>query len=159
MSTPAHLWLTDEKGALITGACLIPSRLGSIELRLVRHNVTIAADAHSGKLTGTRLHSPIIIQKEFDRTTPLLFRALCQGRTFTSAVIKMYRIIDSGMESEYFNMTLEKVKITAIAPSLFPGGTSSTHIEDIALRYESIAWKYVDGNIFYKDAWNEHIIA
>lgn len=159
MSTPAHLWLNDENGSPIVGGCLMPTRLGSIEMRTLTHNVMIPVDAHLGKLTGTRIHTPIVFQKEFDKTTPLLFRALCQGRTLKSATIRMYRITDAGIETEYFNIALENVKITSITPSLLPTGTVGTHMENIEMRYEKITWKYVDGNVQFKDGWNEKITA
>lgn len=159
MSTPAHIWLEDENGSPIVGSCLMPTRLGSIELKSVIHNVTIPVDPHMGKLTGTRVHSPISIQKEFDKTTPILFRALCEGRTLKSAIIKMYRILDAGIESEYFNIILDNVKITTISPYLHPNGMTSTHMENIELRYEAITWKYTDGNIMYKDTWNQRMTA
>lgn len=156
MSTPAHLWLTDENGSPIVGGCLMPTRLGSIELQSVMHSITIPVDASLGKLTGTRVHTPITLQKEFDQTTPILFRALCEGRTLKSAIIKMYRIIDTGVENEYLTILLKNAKITAISPHLHPSNTSSTHLENIELRYESITWKYTEGNIAYTDTWNEH---
>lgn len=137
----------------------MPTRLGSIELKSVTHNVSIPVDPNSGKLTGTRVHTPIVMQKEFDQTTPILFRALCEGRTFKSAIIKMYRILDVGLESEYFNMLLENVKITTISPYLHPNGMTSTHIENIELRYEAITWKYTEGNIIYRDSWNNRCCA
>ncbi|AJR00005.1 Putative cytoplasmic protein USSDB7A [Enterobacteriaceae bacterium bta3-1] len=68
----------------------------------------------------------------------------------------MYRILESGIESEYFNIHLENVIITTISPYLHPNGMTSTHIENIELRYEAITWKYTEGNIMYKDTWNEH---
>lgn len=156
MSTPAHIWLVDENRSPIVGGCLIPTRLGSIELKSVAHSVSIPVDPNRGKLTGTRVHTPIVLQKEFDQTTPILFRALCEGRKFRSATIKMYRIFESGIESEYFNIHLENVIITSISPYLHPNGVTSTHIENIELRYEAITWKYTEGNIMYKDTWNEH---
>ena len=155
MSTPAHLWLNDENGSPITGGCLMPTRLGSIELRTLTHNITIPVEASLGKLTGTRVHNPIVLQKEFDPTTPLLFRALCQGRTFKSAKIAMYQITESGAETEYFTINMENVKITSMTSSVLPGGVTGTHIENIELRYESITWKYITGNIQFKDAWNQ----
>ncbi|WP_311791271.1 MULTISPECIES: Hcp family type VI secretion system effector [Pantoea] len=158
MSTPAHIWLTDENGSPVVGGCVMPGRLGSIELKSVMHSVSVPVDPNRGKLTGTRVHSPIVIQKEFDQTTPLLFRALCEGRTLKSAIIRMYRIIDAGLESEYFNIFLENVKITTISPYLQPNGMTSTHIESIELRYESITWKYTEGNILYRDYWNDRAI-
>ncbi|MEW6483848.1 type VI secretion system tube protein TssD [Tatumella sp. UCD-D_suzukii] len=159
MSTPAYIWLTDENGSPVVGGCLMPTRLGSIELKSVTHNVSIPVDPNWGKLTGTRVHSPIVIQKEFDQTTPILFRALCEGRTLKSATIKMYRILDAGLESEYFNILLENVKITTISPYLYPNGMTSTHIENIELRYEAITWKYTEGNILYRDSWNNRCCA
>jgi len=136
----------------------MPTRLGSIELRSVNHHVWLPTDHNTGKLTGTRLHTPIKAQKEFDKTTPLLFRALCEGRTLKSATLKMYHINDAGVEVEYFNIILENVKITAITPNLHPSGMSSTHLEDLEFRYEIITWKYMDGNIIYKDSWNDRAI-
>ena len=81
MSTPAHLWLEDENGSPIVGSYLMPLRLGSIELKSFSHGITIPVDPSWGKLTGTRVHRPITIVKEFDQTTLLLYRAVCEGRT------------------------------------------------------------------------------
>ncbi|HGF3969362.1 TPA: Hcp family type VI secretion system effector [Yersinia enterocolitica] len=159
MSTPAHLWLEDENNTPVVGSCMMPLRLGSIELKSFSHGVTIPVDASWGKLTGTRVHRPISIVKEFDQTTPLLYRAVCEGRTMKKATVKMYRILDSGIESEYFNIILDNVKITTIAPYLAPNGMSSTHLETLELRYEKITWKYTDGNIIYSDSWNDRCLA
>ena len=155
MSTPAHLWLENENGSPIIGGCLMPMRSGSIELKSFSHGVTIPVDPSWGKLTGTRVHRPITVVKEFDQTTPILYRAVCEGRTLKTAIIKMYQIQESGIESEYFNIVLENVKITTISPYLAPNGMSSTHLETIELRYEAITWKYTEGNIIYRDIWND----
>jgi len=155
MTVPAHLWLEDENGSPIVGSCTMPLRLGSIELKSFSHGVTIPVDTNFGKLTGTRVHSPITIVKEFDQTTPLLYRAICEGRTFKKATIKMYRILESGNEAEYFTILLENVKLITVSPYLAPTGTSSTHLETLELRYEAITWNYTEGNIIYKDSWND----
>lgn len=159
MSTPAHIWFTDENGSPVVGGCLMSSRLGSIELKSVTHNVSIPVDPNWGKLTGTRVHTPIVMQKDFDQTTPILLRALCEGRTFRTATIRMYRILNAGVESEYFNIHLDNVKITSISPYLHPNGVTSTHLENVELRYEAITWKYTEGNILYRDTWNQRITA
>ncbi|MNZ45817.1 Major exported protein [compost metagenome] len=159
MSTPAYLWLEDENGSPVIGSCLMPTRLGSIELKSFSHGVTIPVDPSWGKLTGTRVHRPITIVKEFDQTTPLLYRAVCEGRTMKKATIRMYRILESGVESEYFNIVLEDVKITTVSPYLAPNGLSSTHLETLELRYTAITWKYTEGNIIYRDAWNDRCYA
>lgn len=71
----------------------------------------------------------------------------------------MYRILDAGLEAEYFNILMENVKITGITPNLHPGSMTGTHLENIEIRYESIQWKYVDGNIVFKDSWNTRCVA
>jgi type VI secretion system secreted protein Hcp len=76
MSTPALIWLEDENGSPIVGSCMMPTRLGSIELNTVMHNITIPVEQHTGRLTATGIHVPISVQKEFDRTKPVLLRNL-----------------------------------------------------------------------------------
>ena len=71
----------------------------------------------------------------------------------------MYRILESGIEAEYFNIILENVKFTTVAPFLSPNGMSSTHLETLELRYEAITWKYTEGNIIYRDSWNDRCCA
>ncbi|HAT1612965.1 TPA: type VI secretion system tube protein Hcp [Raoultella planticola] len=159
MSNPACLWLTDENGSPIVGGSMVLGREGSIEIKSLSHHLTIPTDRNTGKLTGTRIHTPVLIQKEFDRTTPLLARTICKGITLRSAEIKKYRINEAGFEVEYFNILLENVKVTGITPSLHPGAGSGTHLENIELRYETIQWKYTDGNIIFKDGWNERATA
>lgn len=159
MSTPAHLWLEDENGSPVVGSCMMPLRTGSIELKSFSHGVTIPVDPNRGKLTGTRIHRPITIVKEFDQTTPLLYRAVCEGRVMKKATIRMYRTLESGIEADYFNIILENVKITTVSPYLAPNGLSSTHLETLEMRYEAITWKYTDGNILYRDSWNDRATA
>lgn len=155
MSNPAYLFLTDENGSPMVGSCLVSGREGAIELKSFTHNVNIPVDGNTGKLTGTRIHMPVMFQKEFDRVTPFLFRALSTGSTLQSAIIKMYQINEAGLEREYFNIILESVKITSITPDLYPGANTGTHLETVLMRYEKITWKHCDGNVIYSDSWNE----
>ncbi len=159
MSIPAHLWLYDENGSEVIGECIMPTRAGSTELKSFNHSVWIPTDHNTGKLTGTRLHTPITFEKEVDRITPYLFRAVCTGGTFKQAIVKMYKINEAGMEYEYFNIQLNNVKVTRVSPVLLPLGVASAHMEEVELRYESINWKYVTGNVMFKDTWNERVTA
>ena len=151
MSNPAYLWLTDANGSPVVGGSMVSGRLGAIELKAVAHHLTIPVSGNTGRLIGTRVHTPIAVQKEFDKTTPVLIRALCENQKLKSATIKMYQIDGAGI--------LENVKITGITPNLFPSSGTGTHSETIELRYEAITWKHCDGNIVYRDAWNHMAIA
>ena len=154
MSHPAYLWLTDENGSPMIGSSLVAGRIGAIEIKSLTHNINIPAESNTGRLTGTRVHAPVMFQKEFDRVTPFLYKALSTGATLKSAIIKMYTITDAGMEKEYFNIILDNVKLTSITPDLYPGASTGMHLETVLLRYEKITWKHCDGNIIYSDEWN-----
>ncbi|WP_155026228.1 Hcp family type VI secretion system effector [Enterobacter bugandensis] len=156
MAIPAYLWLKDDGGALIKGGVDVQDREGSIEVKGFHHNLMIPTDNATGKITGTRMHSPMLISKEFDCSSPYLYKAVATGQSLVSAEIKWYRINYHGQEEEYFNMQLEGVKIVSISPAMAPGDNpNENHMETVELRYEKITWKHNDGNIIFSDAWNE----
>ena len=156
MSIPAYLWLKDDGGALIKGGVDVQHRECSIEVKGFHHNLMIPTDNATGKITGTRMHSPMLIIKEFDCSSPYLYKAVATGQSLVSAEIKWYRINYSGQEEEYFNMLLEGVRIVSISPAMAPGDNpNENHMETVELRYEKITWKHNDGNLIFSDAWNE----
>ncbi|KAB8305547.1 type VI secretion system tube protein Hcp [Rouxiella chamberiensis] len=152
MAIPAYLWLKDDGGALIKGAVDVKDREYSIEVKGFHHNVMIPTDSATGKVTGTRMHSSMLVVKDFDSSSPYLYKAVATGQNLESAEIRWYKINDAGQEVEYFNMMLEKVRIVSISPTM---GASDNHMESVELRYEKITWKHKDGNIIFSDAWND----
>lgn len=64
MAIPAYLWLKDDGGALIKGGVDVQDRECSIEVKGFHHNLMIPTDNATGKITGTRMHSPMLIIKE-----------------------------------------------------------------------------------------------
>lgn len=157
MAVPAYLWLKDDGGADIKGSVDVQHREGSIEVLSFIHSLSIPTDDYSGKLTGTRVHSAMDIEKEFDSSSPYLYKAVASGQTLKSAEIKWYRINYAGQEEEYFNMLLENVKVVSVSPVMHNIKTNekTNHMEVVTLRYERITWKYCDGNIQYSDSWKE----
>jgi type VI secretion system secreted protein Hcp len=127
------------------------------------HSLYIPTDNNSGKLTGTRIHTPFTFTKEIDSSSPYFFKAVSTGQTLKSAEFKWYKINDAGQEVEYFNTLLENVKVVKVAPVMHdikdPFKEKHNHLEHIELRYEKITWTYKDGNIIHTDAWNERATA
>lgn len=163
MPIPAHLFLKDDGGAIIRGSSDVKDREGSIEVLSFGHGLQIPTDGNTGKLTGTRIHSPLTIEKEFDSSSPYLYKAVATGQTLKSAEIKWYRINDAGQEVEYFNMLLEGVKVVGVTPVMHnvknPSMEKHNHNESVELRYEKITWKHCDGNIQFTDGWNMRVTA
>ena len=163
MAIPVYLWLKDDGGANIKGSVDVQGREGSIEVTAFEHQLYIPTDNNTGKLTGTRIHAPVMLMKEIDSSTPYLFKAVTTGQTLKSAEMKWYRIDDAGQEVEYFNTKLENVKIVRVAPVMHDIKDASkerhNHLESLELRYEKITWTYKDGNIIHSDSWNERTTA
>ena len=159
MAIPAYLWLKDDGGADIKGSVDVQGREGSIEVVALDHDVYIPTDNNTGKLTGTRTHKPYIFTKEIDASSPYLYKAVTTGQTLKTAEFKFYRINDAGQEVEYFNITLDNVKLVRVAPLMHdikePSKEKHNHLERIEFRYEKITWTYKDGNIIHSDSWNE----
>lgn len=159
MAIPAYLWLKDDGGMPIKGSSTVATREGSIEIIGFSHGVNLPVDEHSGQITGTRTHSSMMLEKEFDASSPYLYKAVSTGQTLSSALLRWYRINDAGAEEPYFSMSLEGVKVTGVNPAMgntkLAGLSQLNHSESISLLYERITWKYTDGNIEFSDAWNE----
>lgn len=135
-------WLKDDGGADLKGSVDVHNREGSIEVIGFGHGLFLPTDNNTGKITGTRIHSAITFEKEFDYSSPYLYKAVATGQ-----------------EVEYFNMFLQSVKVVSVCPVMHdcknPAMEKHNHIEAVSLRYEKITWKHCDGNIIFSDSWND----
>jgi len=75
MSLPAYLFLYDENGVLLPGACNVAGRIGSTEISSSQFKVFQAMDGCTGRFGGARQFEPFTFRKEIDKLTPLLFIA------------------------------------------------------------------------------------
>ena len=142
---------------MICGSCDVAQREGSIELRGLQHNLSLPTDSATGKVTGTRQHSPFQFTKELDSSSPYLFKAAATGQTLKTAEFRFYHINYSGQEEEYYRITLENVKVISVSPVMYDtrGCPGTRHMEEVAFNYEEITHLYKDGNLIAHDAWNE----
>lgn len=102
-------------GNAINGETTIPGLEDTITLLNVGFNVTVPTDAGSGQTTGARQYRPLKIQKYFDKTSPLLFKALTLNENVNSAEIVFYRPNNqNGQYEHYFTILLENAQITSI---------------------------------------------
>lgn len=160
MAIPSYISITDENGAIIKGGSKVNGRENDIEVLSFTHNLYLPSDGSSGRLNGSRVHKEISFEKEFDSSSPYLYKALSTGSMLKNALIKWYRINESGSEEEYFHIKLSNVKITSITPTMYnikePDKIYFNHLESICMRYEKITWIYLDGNIQFTDQWTSN---
>lgn len=155
MSLPAYLFLYDENGMQVTGDCMASGREGAIEVMNSSYGIRTGVDSHTGSLTGTRQHDPVVIHKQLDKVSPYLANAISESRRLQKAVIKYYEIIEAGIEVETYRITLESVVISSLdfTHVYYPGSSAPNMHEVVGLRFRGIEWNYVRGNIKYDDAW------
>lgn len=157
MPTPAYCTIEGQDGP-IEGSVDIAGRENTIEVIKFDHNVHIPTDIHTGRASGVRQHKPAVLTKAFDRSTPYLYKALVNGETLPSVIVRWYRIDDMGDEVNYFTHTLENARISDIRSFMpnakDPKSEHYTHMEEVSLMYQAITWVWEDGALEHTDDWS-----
>lgn len=157
MSMPVFMKITTQNHGPIEGTCDLSGLEGTTEVYAIDHVVEIPRSKSTGRPTGRRIHNDLTINKQIDKTTPLLYQSLCTGEKLTEVVFSWYRYGgDAGEMEEYYTVRLENAVITRIKPwsshKNDPVNENSYHLESISFAYEKIVWEWIDG-IEYEDSW------
>jgi len=156
MPIPAYMWINDGE---IKGGCTVAGRESSVEVLEFHHEVRIPTDPDTGQLTGTRKHESFTIVKAFDQSSPLLYKAVCEGLTWKTVRLDWYKIDDEGAEVLYFKHLLEQVKVCSVKPVMNNVKAKEyerfVHMEEVSLRYGKITWEHPDGGYMHSDSWME----
>lgn len=158
MAMPAHLTLTGEKQGKIDGSCELQGRENTILVFSMNHDIHMPKDPHSGLPTGKRVHGPLTIVKEFDKSSPKMYQALCTGEHLKDVTIKWYRITKQGTEEHYFTTKLEDAIVVSIKPympnTLLGENEPYRHMEEVAFTYRKIKWTWEPNGIEAEDSWS-----
>jgi len=156
---PAYMAIEGAGQGTIEGSCTIDDeRRNTIVVYSFGHNVRVPSDPQSGQPTGQRIHGPLKILKEFDKSSPKLYQALFTGEHLVTVEIKFYRMAQTGQEVHYFTIRLEDAIIVSITPS-FPTSLlgeyeAYKHMETVAFTYKKIRWTWVPDGIESEDSWD-----
>lgn len=157
MAMPVHLTLTGERQGKIDGSCNMKGREGTILAFAMAHTLVIPRSPTDGLATGKRVHQPLCLMKEFDKSSPKLYQALCTGEHLNEVILKWYRISKYGTEEHYFTHRLEDAIIVGIKPelpiTLTPENDNARHMEQIAFTYKTIRWTWEADGIEAEDSW------
>ncbi len=133
-------------GEYIQGECNISSfnRRGTIQCLTFTGGLTSPRKAN-GKQTGRRQHSPLRFTKFIDKTTPLLFRALCNNQKVDLAVFRFFRRF-SGVEQHYYTVSLKNAYITAVRHNLVKNEVAGKEVqqmvEGVTFVFQNITWTH-----------------
>lgn len=157
MPMPCSMQVEGEKQGKIEGSSQISGREGQILIQAVTHTIEIPRSPQTGLPTGKRVHLPMTVTKEVDKSSPKLYQALTSGEGLKSVVLDFFRISPEGKEEKYYTTKLENaivVGIRAWIPNcLDPSFSQFGHMEDVSFSYEKITETWLKDGIEAQDSW------
>src|ERR1044071_9914900 len=118
MALNAYLRLTGQKQGDIKGSVIQKTREDSIMVIAVSHEIISPRDPASGLPTGKRMHKPMVITKELDKSTPLLYNVLVNNENITEWQLQCWQPSSTGAEKQHFAIKLTNANIASIAMRL-----------------------------------------
>ena len=157
MPMPGNLTLVGREQGQIEGSCDIEGREDTILVQAFKHTVDLPSNEH-GVPSGRRIHRPLMITKEVDKSTPKLYQALCTGELMSEATLRWYRMDGAGDEVQFFTVMLQNaliVKLESWVPDMFDKNYASYgNMEHLWFTYEVIRWTWEEDGIEYEERWD-----
>ena len=167
MALQAYLKLTGQKQGELKGSITQKGRENKIGVIAVSHDIVSPRDAASGLPTGKRMHKPLIITKELDKSTPLLLGALCTNENIKDFELQFWTpqlkaATGTGAEVQHFTIKLTNANIASIAFRMannkHPDLMRLAEYEEVAFTYEKIEWTWTEGGIMATDSWEAPVV-
>ncbi len=157
MPMTSHMEVKGKNQGKIDGSCEMEGREKTILVYGMNHDISIPKDPQSGLPSGKRIHGALTVEKEIDRSSPMLNQALCTGEQLSEVTIKKYFIGPTGAEEHYYTITLEDAIIVGIEPYMPLAFLSENepyrHMEKVSFTYSKIKWKHEIDGIESEDSW------
>jgi len=162
MALNAYLKIKAQKQGEVKGSVTQKGREGKIMVIAVSHEIVSPRDHASGLPTGKRMHKPMVITKELDKSTPLLYNILVNNENITEWELQFWQPSSTGAEKQHFTIKLTNANIASIsfrlANNKHPDLMKFAEYEEIAFTYQKINWTWVDGGISAEDDWEAPVV-
>jgi type VI secretion system secreted protein Hcp len=159
MAFDAYLTLKGQKQGEIHGPVTLPGRENTILVHSFAHQITSPRDPASGLATGKRQHQPLQIQKEIDKTSPLLWAAFVSNENLIDWALQFWETAadgDGGQKPDY-TIRLTNANISSVRQSMNDNENPVTRTlplrEEISFTYQKIEWIWADGEVTAQDSW------
>lgn len=128
---------------------------GQIAVYSISQDLKVPFDAASGLSTGKRQHSPLIIVKELDKSSPQFFVAAATNETLKSVTCALYRNAADGQMRAYYKIALTNATVVEIQDSGngVNGAAQGDERERISFSYQKIELTDLDSNTTAIDDW------
>jgi type VI secretion system secreted protein Hcp len=157
-----YLRMKGQKSGDVKGGVTQKGREGTIAVVAVSHEILSPRDPASGLPAGRRMHKPIVITKELDQSTPVLYGMLVSNENITDWVLQYFSPnragAEIGSEAQNFTIRLTNASITDIRltkPLTWsPDLAKLPDYQEISFAYQKIEWTWVQGGITATDDWS-----
>lgn len=162
MALNAYLRLKGKKQGEIKGSVIQKGKENRIQIIAVSHDITSPRDAASGLPSGKVMHKPIIITKELDKSSPLLYNALCTNEAITEFELQFWTpqkgaAAGAGAEKQHYTIKLTNASISDIKFRMLnnknPDLANFAEYEEVSFTYQKIEWIWNEGGISGMDDW------
>ena len=166
MPIPAYIKITGAKQGDMSAGALSSSSVGTfaqkshedeILVQAIGLHVTKPVDSQSGQATGVRQHKPVVFTKLMDKSSPLLWQALCSGEQLNIECC-YFRTAQAGGMEKYFSVKWSEALLVdgkAYYPlAISPDNAAIPHLEDWSFSYKKIEWTHEIAGTSGADDWN-----
>ena len=144
-----YLTITPETtGEAVQGPSVSSQAPTTIEVLEIKHQMTHEYDSVHGAPSGDRKHEPLLITKEIDVTTPLLYSMCARADLLTEVRLDYYIQIGNAPEPvPFFSWILNNAYVVSVR--CIPAGEMSVEfsdrydlLEEDAFAYQQITWQH-----------------
>lgn len=164
MPTPAYMTIKGSRQGLISAGAMTDDSIGNLwqlghEDQILVQGLEHGVRVPKGGTAGKRMHSPLVITKAIDKSSPLIFNALCTGESLDICRLDYYRTSSHGTQENYYTVELEDAVIVAI-DEVMPHcqDLSSAHftvMETVHIAYRRITKRHEVCRTVGADEWQE----
>ena len=162
MALNAYLKLKGQTQGEIKGSVTQKGRENKIMVIAVSHEIVSPRDPASGLPTGKRMHKPLLITKEIDKSSPLLYNVLTNNENITEWELQFWRPSTTGAEQQHYTIKLTNANIASIHMRMLnnknPELMKYETFEEVQFTYQKIEWTWTDGGITADDDWERPVV-
>jgi type VI secretion system secreted protein Hcp len=142
--------IIDGANGKIDGSCDQEGHKDEILVQAFISDFEIPKSPQTGLPTGRAAPKPLMITKEVDKSTPLLYQALAKGEQLKTVTFNFFRINAQGKEEKYYTVKLERAIVVQIRSHIQyvkdPKYSQMGNMEDVFFAYGKITeTQVIDG--------------
>jgi type VI secretion system secreted protein Hcp len=139
-----YMTVAGQSQGKINGSCTAAGHEGQIVVDAIYHKVDSPPAV-------ARVHHPLRILKDIDKSSPQLFQAATNNENLVDIFIYFYRTSGIGTQEHYYTIHLEDARIVNIEQYAL---TADGYSESVSFTYLKITWIYEIDGIVTTDDWN-----